>query len=321
MIGGATQTTDLLAACPRLTLLGHSRAPLRVSGRARTGRATPGDARPAAQDEPGAQLVESLSESESVSLFIERAQAVKTDFSLTPENTRTIVEICRRLDGLPLAIELQRHAYGFWIRGRYLDGWSIGCSFSLAVRATCRRANAHCATPLAGAMDSSSPRNEHSFRRLSVFVGGCDLEAAQAVCADDDDVLDGIDSLVANSLLQSVAVTQGDVRISMLETIREFGLEQLAFAGELETLRWRHAEYFLQLAERAEPELWTSTARPMGAPSRSGPRQFPRCSGVVPGRQFQDACRNGTSNGWRTVPILVDPQLLRRRAALVGSGC
>ena len=112
---------------------------------------------------------------------------------------------------------------------------------------------------IAWSYDLLEPSEQGLFRRLSFFVGGCDLEAAQAVCGGHDDVLDGIDSLVANSLLQSVGAGQGGVRISMLETIREFGLEQLAFAGELETLRWRHADYFLQLAERAEGEGWPLT--------------------------------------------------------------
>jgi non-specific serine/threonine protein kinase len=260
LLSGASQTTDLLAASPRLSLLVTSRAPLRVSGEREL--AVPPLALPQqpAHDELAAQRLEALSKSESVSLFVDRAQAVKADFSLTSENTPAVVEICRSVDGLPLAIELAT------ARMRFLDPWTVlerlehrlqfltGGARDLPTRQHTLR------NTIAWSYDLLEPSEQVLFRRLSVFVGGCDLEAAQAVCADDDDVLDGIDSLVAKSLLQSVAVAQGDVRISMLETIREFGVEQLAFAGELETLRWRHAEYFLQLAERAEPELWTSAA-------------------------------------------------------------
>jgi predicted ATPase/DNA-binding CsgD family transcriptional regulator len=259
LLSGAVQTTELLAACPRLTLLVTSRAPLRVSGEREM--AVPPLAVPElpAQDRLDAQRLEALSESESVSLFIDRAQAVKADFSLTPENTRAIVEICRRVDGLPLAIELAT------ARMRFLDPWAVlerlqhrlqfltGGARDLPTRQHTLR------NTIAWSYDLLDRSGQALFRRISIFVGGCSLDAAQAVCGDGEDVLDGIDSLVASSLLQSVAA-QGGVRISMLETIREFGLEQLALAGELETLRWRHADYFLQLAERAEPELWNPTA-------------------------------------------------------------
>jgi non-specific serine/threonine protein kinase len=106
---------------------------------------------------------------------------------------------------------------------------------------------------IAWSYDLLEPREQAFFRRLAVFVGGCGLDAAQAVC-EEAHVLDLVDSLVAKNLLRPVAA-QGEVRIAMLETIREFGLEQLAGTGELESMRRRHADYFLSLAEDAEMGL------------------------------------------------------------------
>jgi predicted ATPase len=232
LLSGASQTTDLLAASPQLSLLVTSRAPLRVSGEREL--AVPPLALPEqpAQDGLAAQHVEALSESESVSLFIDRAQAVKADFSLTPENTRAVVKICRRVDGLPLAIELAT------ARMRFLDPWTaLGrlehrLQFLTSGASDLPRRQHTLRNTIAWSYDLLDRSRRALFRRMSVFVGGCSLEAAQAVCAEgEEDVLDGIDSLVASSLLQSIAA-QGGVRFSMLETIREFGLEQLALAGE-----------------------------------------------------------------------------------------
>jgi predicted ATPase len=200
------------------------------------------------------------SQSESVRLFVDRARAVKPDFALTEQTVPVVAEICRRLDGLPLAVELAA------ARIRLLDPESVlarlvrrlpfltGGARDLPTRQQTLR------NTIAWSYELLTAQEQTLFRTMAVFVGGCTLEALQTVSPDSTEVLDDADSLVAKSLARSVVTAPGEIRLTMLETTREFGLEQLAWSGELEGLRWRHAEYFLALAEEAEPALWGPTA-------------------------------------------------------------
>ncbi|MBV9542821.1 MAG: AAA family ATPase, partial [Chloroflexi bacterium] len=245
VLAAAVELGELLEECPRLQILVTSRAALRLSGEREV--VVPPLALPS-PDTP-------LSSCESVQLFAERAQAVKSDFRLTPVNAAAVAEICQRLDGLPLAIELAA------ARTRLLDPASIlarlehrlqllvGGARDLPARQQTLR------NTIAWSYDLLDSAEQALFRRLAVFVGGCTLEAATAVCAVDLEVLDAAESLVVKSLVRPVVREPGETRLSMLETIREFGLEQLARTGELGAVRRRHAEYFSQLAERAEPGL------------------------------------------------------------------
>jgi len=260
VLGAAVEIGELLAACSRLHVLVTSRAPLRLV--AEQELTVP----PLALPDSPRSLPVALVECESVRLFVERARAVKADFTLTEDNTSAVAEICRRLDGLPLAIELAA------ARTRLLDPramlarlehrlrWLSGGARDAPARHQALRST------IAWSYGLLESREQALFRDLAVFLGGVSLETAQAVCAtasdcEEDDILDLIESLAAKSLLLPVADRAGDVRVSMLETIREFALEQLEWNGELEPMQRRHAEHFLGFAEQAESGLAGPAAR------------------------------------------------------------
>jgi tetratricopeptide (TPR) repeat protein len=196
-----------------------------------------------------------LIEYEAVALFVERAQAVKADFRLTDENAGAVAEMCARLDGLPLAIELAAARIKLFPPQALLQ--RLSSRLKLLTGGAKDRANRH--QTLRGAIDWSysllSEEEQTLFARLSVFAGGCTFEAAEAVCNQEGelDLLEGIAALVDQSLLRQ----QGDdePRFAMLETIREYATERLRDAGAEGTIRERHAGYYTFLAEEAEPEL------------------------------------------------------------------
>jgi predicted ATPase len=203
----------------------------------------------------------------SIALFVQRATSVKPDFSLTLQNAEAIVQICRRLDGLPLAIELAA------ARVKVLPPASLlaRLASSLELLTAGARDLPERQRTLRRAIDWShdllTPSEQKLFRRISVFVGGCTLEAAEAVCdADEDlaaDLLDTITSLVDKSLLSQTGPADAEPRFIMLETIREYGGERLQQSGELASAQRAHAAYCLILAEEstadmapAEREAW-----------------------------------------------------------------
>jgi predicted ATPase len=195
-----------------------------------------------------------------VELFVERARAVNAAFVLTDETAPAVAQICLRLDGLPVAIELAAarsrllHPQAMLARLEHrLPFLTVGARDLPARQQTLRNT-------IAWSYDLLEPPEQALFRTVAVFGGGCTLEAAQAVSADEVDVFEVADSLAAKSLLRSGSTGSGEVRLTMLETTREFGLEQLAWSGELELLRRRRAGYFLALAEQAEAELWGPAA-------------------------------------------------------------
>jgi len=236
VLGAGIVVAELLSACPHLRVLVTSRAPLRLLGE---------------QEFP----VPPLDETESIGLFVERARAVKPDFGVTAENAVVLAEICRRLDGLPLAIELAAaRTRLFEPRAmlapleRRLQLLTGGARDAPARQQTLR-------STIAWSYELLEPAEKALFRHLAVFVGGCSLEAAQAVCGFGTEVLELVDSLSSKNLLRPLSTVDGVVRVGMLETIREFGLEQLELTGETAQIHRRHTEYFLALAERAEPGL------------------------------------------------------------------
>jgi non-specific serine/threonine protein kinase len=254
VLGAAVEVGELLSTCPRLHVLVTSRAPLRLVGEMEL------TVPPLGLPEAGSDHCQALEQYESVQLYVERVRAIWSDFALTDENAAAVGEICRRLDGLPLAIELAA------ARSRLLEPramlapletrlqWLTGGARDAPARQQTLR------NTIAWSYELLDPEEQALFRHLAVFVGGCSLEAVQAVHGEDQ-TLDRIDSLVAKNLLRSMRTTDAEVRVGPLETIREFGLEQLAERGELEPLRRRHADYFLALAERAEPGLGGPTTR------------------------------------------------------------
>jgi predicted ATPase/class 3 adenylate cyclase/tetratricopeptide (TPR) repeat protein len=252
VVGAAPALSGLLDEAPGLRLLVTSRTPLRLRGERayRVPQLSLPDLREPVSAVEAARI-------ESVRLFVERAQAAAEDFEVDDENAAAVAEICVRLDGLPLAIELAAP----WVR-------------TLTPQALLRRLDQRLPLltggvqdvderqrTLRGAIDWSydllSEREQALFRSLAVFVGGCRFEAAETVPGAGADVLEGLDSLVEKSLLRRRADSDGEPRFLMLETIREYAHEQLESSGELEACRRLHAGWFAELAEFLDAESRT----------------------------------------------------------------
>jgi predicted ATPase/DNA-binding XRE family transcriptional regulator len=266
VLAAAPQLTQLLAAAPHLKLLVTSRVALEISGEHRF-TVLPLSVPPAAEYRRLAlAAAEAQARYAAVGLFFRRALAAAHTFALTDANVLVVSEICRRLDGLPLAIELAAARTALFTPQELLA--RLDDRFALLTSHARDLPSRH--LTLTHAIDWSydllASAEQLLFRRLSVFVGGCTIEAAQQVCNGDRavgrDVVDGIAALLNSSLLQHHVGYDGRSRFGMLETIREYALGQLIASGEAETMRRRHAAYYLALAEAAErewdrPEEWT----------------------------------------------------------------
>ncbi len=275
VLAAAPALADLLTAAPALKLLVTSRFTLGVYGEHDV--AVP----PLTLPDPGhLPTSERLMEYEAVRLFAERAQAARPDFALTHSNARAVVEICARLDGLPLAIELAAARTRLLPPEALLQRLHGPTDHRLGLLTGGARTLPERQQTLRATIDWSyrllEPSEQRLFARLGVFAGGCTLEAAEAVCGDQgpaadesamgDELLNGLQSLLDKSLLQrhdAQAPSRaephpmaGDPRLMMLETIREYAEERLASSGEAETARRRHATFFLALAEEASAESW-----------------------------------------------------------------
>jgi len=199
-----------------------------------------------------------------VRLFIQRAQAVKPDFAVSSANAPALAEICHRLDGLPLAIELAAALVKMLPPQALLKRVEkrlpllTGGARTLPARQQTMR------NTIAWSHDLLTPDEQALFRRLAVFAGGCTLEAAEAVVDQEGthDVFTGIASLVDKSLLRQEEGAEGEPRLRMLETVREFGLERLEASGEASATRERHAAFFLGLLEGADPDILHSNPDP-----------------------------------------------------------
>ena len=241
LISTVPAVADLLTIAPQLKILVSSRIALNVRGEHEF--PVPPLELPQTEDELQAR---NLAGNESVLLFIERARAVQPTFALTDDNASAIAQICRRLDGLPLALELAAARVKLLppqaILARLDDRLHLltGGARDLPARHRALRNTLDWSYSLLNAEEKTL------YARLSVFVGGFTLEAAEEVCNQEGklDILDGLTSLVNNSLLRQEDTMDGEPRFGMLETIRAYALERLAESGEMETLRERHAGYF-----------------------------------------------------------------------------
>ena len=254
VVAAAPKLLELLASCPYLKLLVTSRAVLHVS--IEYDFPIPPLALPDLKKLPESQV---LARYAAVALFIQRAQAIKPDFHITDANASCIAAICTRLDGLPLAIELAAarinllppHALLARLEHR-LHLLTSGARDVPARQRTLRNTLEWSYTLLDAA-------EQRLFRRLSVFAGGCTLDALEAIYTALGDasgqILDGVASLIDNSLLHQTEQEGEELRLVMLETIREYGLEALATTGEMEVTLQAHAIYYLQLAEQGGPNL------------------------------------------------------------------
>ncbi|HUG16206.1 MAG TPA: LuxR C-terminal-related transcriptional regulator, partial [Thermomicrobiales bacterium] len=255
VVDAAPLVADLLRACPSLTALVTSRVSLKVSGDQELivqPLMLPSPASPAS--------TEQLLEYEAIALFAQRARESRIDFEVTADNGQTVAEICRRLDGLPLAIELAAARVKLLPPSSLLERLDRrlplltgGPRDAPARQQTMRAA-------IAWSYDLLFPDEQRLFRQLSVFAGGWTLEAAEAVCGSDLDALAGLDALVNHSLVRQREQPDESGRFEMLATIREFGQETLAAAGEADETRDRHAACYLAWAEEMSRELYWGAA-------------------------------------------------------------
>ena len=256
ILPAAPVVADLLATAPRLKVLATSRAALHLRAEHEL------QVFPLGLPELGRRLpAAALAEYPAVAFFIDRAAAIKPGLAFTDDDAQAVAEICNRLDGLPLAIELAAARIKLlppqeMLRrmGRRLPLLVGGPRDLPARQQTLRDA-------IAWSYDLLDPTEQKLFRRHSAFVGGCSLPASEAVCGpdfhgpDSHPVLDTVASLVEKNLLRSDTRPSGEPRIGMLETIREYGLDQLEAQGEGPTIRDRHLDYYLGLAQEADPGL------------------------------------------------------------------
>jgi predicted ATPase/DNA-binding winged helix-turn-helix (wHTH) protein len=240
VLPAATVVAETLEACPSLKILVTSRSCLRVYGE---------------QEFP----VTELAQNSAVELFAQRAAAVWPDFTITPENAPVVQEICLRLDGLPLAIELAAARTKVLPPKAILDRLQsrlqllTGGALDLPERQQTLRKTIDWSHGLLNEAEAKL------FRRFSVFAGGCTMEAAEAVCNTSRDLgidlFEGLSSLVDKNLVQRLDRADAEPRFAMLETIREYALERLTDGGEQSAARRAHAAYCLVLAEEGNPEL------------------------------------------------------------------
>ena len=250
VVGAGVAVNQLLTACPNLAVLVSSRSVLGVSGEQEY------PVPPLGLPDPAhLPSLEQLSQYEAVALFIERARAVKPDFEVTNANAPAVAEICVRLDGLPLAIELAAARIRILAPqamlprlGDRLGLLSAGARDLPARQQTLRGA-------IAWSHDLLDDAERALFAGLAVFVGGAGLDAIERVCSPETtgSLLDALSSLVEKSLLRQSDGEGGEPRFTMLETIREYAVEQAVESGRWEVLRDRHLEVFAALAAESSP--------------------------------------------------------------------
>jgi predicted ATPase/class 3 adenylate cyclase len=233
VVEAAGQVAGLLSSCPHLDLLVTSREPLHLTGE---------------QEYP----VSPFAHEEGVGFFLARARAVKPDFNADV----AVSEICRRLDDLPLALELAAARVKALSSGQILDRLERRLPFLTGGARDLPERQRTLRGAIEWSYDLLRPEEQRLFARLAIFSGGCMLEAAEHVTGAD---LDTLQSLVDKNLVRFT-----EARFWMLETIREYAAEQLSQSDEVEKLERRHAEYFLALAEEAEPKVREETLRGRG---------------------------------------------------------
>lgn len=250
----AGEVSQLLAACTRLKVLATSRVPLRIRAE-KEYAVTPLELPDIKRLPP----LERLTQYEAVALFIERATDVRTDFQVTNDNAPAIAEICARLDGLPLAIELAAARIKILPPHSLLTRLDQRLKFLTggARDLPTRQQTLHGA--IEWSYDLLGQGHKQFFRRMSVFSGGSSLESLEEVCNFDGnlqvDVFDGAETLLSSSLIRQREANDGEPRFWMLETIHEYAREKLQESGESDTLEREHALCFMRLAEEADPYL------------------------------------------------------------------
>jgi predicted ATPase len=254
LVAAAPAVAQMLTAGSKLKIVVTSQAPLHIYGEHEFPVPPLGLPDPKSMPDP-----EVLSQLPAIALFVERAQAVKNQFALTKENAAAVAAICARLDGLPLAIELAAARIKLLSPSAMLARLEsrlnllTGGARDLPTRQQTLRNTVEWSYGLLNSAEQTP------FRRLSVFTGGCTLEAVEAVCDAKGnlglDVLDGMASLVDKSLVQQVEQADKETRFMMLSTIREYALERLAASEDNAVTRRAHAAYYLVLAEEGAEDV------------------------------------------------------------------
>lgn len=252
VLGAVWDLQTLLESCPGVSVVVTCRVALPLRS-AHNYRIAP-LAVPDAADAPSMQVA-----SPSTALFFDRARAAGTELPCDDDTVAAVAGICRRLDGLPLAIELAAARVAVLPPGALLARLDQRLPLLVAdVEDLPDRQRTMRAT-IAWSYGLLSPSEQALFRKLSVFAGGCSTDAAATVCAEDSDhsaTVIGLGTLIDNSLLRAATQADGrDSRVAMLETLREFGLEELGACGEIDAVRERHAAYYAGLAEAIAPSL------------------------------------------------------------------
>jgi non-specific serine/threonine protein kinase len=260
VIDAATEVGQLVEACPHLRVIVTSREPLRL----RSEWEYPVEPLPLPQLHSRAERlsleeVDAVGRNPSVALFVQRARAVRPNFALGPDNAKALAQVCIRLDGLPLAIELAA------ARTRFLPASAAALHLErpLDLQSALRDAPERHRTlreAIAWSYALLTAEQQNVFNRMAVFAGGCSLAASQAVCRSDaepaaDGMFEVLAELVQRSLLLTDEAAEGEVRFRLLETVREFALERLQASGQADAARRAHAEYFESLVAEAVPRL------------------------------------------------------------------
>jgi predicted ATPase/DNA-binding CsgD family transcriptional regulator len=253
---------EILSWCPRVKALVTSRVPLHLT--VEQEYALPPLALPPGNEASWTELANTP----AVMLFAQRAHAVKADFALEQANATNVAEICRRLDGLPLSIELAAARSKVLSPSALLARLSHGLDVLVGGPQDHPTRQRSLRAAINWSYDLLAEEEQRLFDRLAVFVGGFTVDAAEAIASQGDDtasrssrpisVFELLSTLVDSSLLRIEEGSHGEPRFSMLETVREFGLERLLAKGDLEQIRDSHTAFFLEVAVRAEPELYGS---------------------------------------------------------------
>ena len=292
LVESAPSIADVLSVCPRTRILVTSRVPLRIRGEHEF------SVPPLRVPDPGTITRSGLLEDYAATrLFLDRVRAVNPGFRATESNAPTVAEICVRLDGLPLAIELAAARIKIFSPqallsrlGRSLDVLTGGGRDLPARQRTLRQA-------IAWSYDLLEEEERRFFRKLGIFRGGWTIEAAEKVCGEG--AIDRLTALVDQSLVSRTDGSSGEPRFFLLELIREFASEKLVESGELAAARKAHLAAFIELAERAEPKLtgpdqsaWSAALKDDHDNMREALAQ------VEPGTEAEQALRLGAAL-WR----------------------
>ena len=259
ILAAAPVVGQLLGASPALKVIASSRAPLRIAGEQEF-PVPPLDV----PDPEHLPTLEVLAQSDAVRLFVERAGAVRPDFKVTPENAAAVAEICNRLDGLPLAIELAAARVKVLTPQAMLPKLREGLDVLASTARDLPERQRTLRGAIAWSWDLLGPAECKLFSRLAVFASGGMLPQIEAICGPSKelggDLLDALTSLVEHSLVRQSEVA-GEPRFRMLVTIQEFALERLIESNERDEIRMRHARAYVALAEAARPHVQGSDQR------------------------------------------------------------